>query len=453
MVIHMDNRDYSAPNNDYSAPEENWNQKPIYETAEEYNQAQAKQEEAADNSAYAYTQFENNSSDYSNQNYNNQNYSNQNYNNQNYNYQNYNNQSYSNPYNNGAYGNNYNANSYYGGNYNDGRYTNINGIVIDSNGKPLKNHFGIQLTCSIIEMVCCCCFNCITFILGIIACVFTCLANGSYKNGRFDSFKSQSRTATILLIIGAALAVITAISNMISSHSFWNEFEDAFNEEFEVALEEELGVDIDMDTFWQDYFSGDFDAILEQEEELEENYHSNYNENAEHENFEDFNEIIVDGVSISLPCTYANLQAAGFYIDQSDLNEELASYEEGYYELHTKEKTYIADVQLVNLTEESCKVAEATVIYLDFYYESVEEKDIFDGYEFVNGLTMFASADETLSILGEPNSIYMEEMEYADVETYIWEYEYVDGYYSFVGVTFYDGVLYDIEINNGPSEY
>ena len=95
-------------------------------------------------------------------------------------------------------------------NYNSG-YTNIGGTVIDSNGKELKNHFGWKLTFSILEILCCCA-SCATFVLGIIACVFTCKANTCYKEGRYDEFKTKAKTATILLIIGAAAAVIGTAS-------------------------------------------------------------------------------------------------------------------------------------------------------------------------------------------------------------------------------------------------
>jgi hypothetical protein len=113
--------------------------------------------------------------------------------------------------------------------YNSG-YTKVGSTVIDSNGKELKNYFGLKLTLSILEMLCCCA-SCATLVLGIIACVFTCKANTCYKEGRYDEFKTKAKTATILLIIGAAAAVIGTVStSILSLPEFEGMFEDLMYE-------------------------------------------------------------------------------------------------------------------------------------------------------------------------------------------------------------------------------
>jgi hypothetical protein len=182
-------------------------------------------------------------------------------------------------YNNYNYQNNYNGNS---------GYTYMGGTVIDSNGKPLKNHFGAKLTLSILEMLCCC-TSCITLIMGIIACVFTCQANSCYKEGRYEEFKSKAKTSTILLIVGgvfAALAIIINVASLasMSEDGFWDEF----MYEYEKALEEELGTDVDMDTFWDDVNEGKYDNLYDESLEGDDTY-SDYIEGVYHWDSDDCN--------------------------------------------------------------------------------------------------------------------------------------------------------------------
>lgn len=227
-------------NNDYN--EQNPYAKTIDETAEEYNQFHTNY--GADgrdsNGSYAYNNYDN--------------------------YSNYNNY--------GNYGNysNYNGN---------GGYTNMGGTVVDRNGKALKNNFGIQLTFSILEMLCCC-TSCITLIMGIIACVFTCQANSCYIEGRYEEFKSKAKTSTILLIVGGIFAAISIVVNIF----VW----DTFMYEFEKALEEELGTDIDMDTFWDDVNEGKYDDLFDELLD-EDEYYSDYIEGVYHLDADDFNYI------------------------------------------------------------------------------------------------------------------------------------------------------------------
>ena len=410
----MDNRDYNEPMNDYCSPEEERYERPLYETAEEYNQAhrtpvyetaEEYNQATREQSQYAYSQFQNN----------------------------YNSNSY-----------NSNSTNY----YSSGRYTNLGGVVLDENGKPLKNSFGIKLTLSIMEMLCCCA-SCFTLVTGIISCIFTCQANTCYKEGRYDEYKSKSNVSTILLVVGAIFAGISIIYNAISLPTSMDSFWEEFKIEFEKELENELGYDIDLEEFWNDMMSGD-DIFYENGYFTEGDYEDFYNENAVHENFEDFNQIIVNGVTVSLPCTYADLEAAGFFMNPSDLNTEIESDSSWFFQIHGNGKAYIADVEIQNTTDKNITAKEGLVVYMDFYYEGEEEKEIYEGYEFVNGLDLFATIDETLALLGEPNSGYFEESEYGYRQYYCWEYEYADGYYSYISVTFYDGVLYDIGINNGP---
>lgn len=409
----MDNKDYNEPMRDYCSPEEeNRYERPSYETAEEYNQARREREQAQSqpvNEQYSYNQY--NTADQSDSN----------------------SASGSNPYGNASY---YGNTSSYGnasscGNssyYGNGGYTNMGGVILDSNGKPLKNNFGIKLTFSILEMLCCCA-NFITMIMGILSCVFTCQANTSYNEGRYDEFKSKSKASTIMLIVGAVFAAISIFINA-------------------------LFIGFGMADFWQEFANFDMDIVQDDfDYDYDEDFKEFYNENAQHENFEDFNQVTVDGVTISLPCTYADLEAAGFFLNHTDLNAEIDAGSYEFFELHSNEKTYIADVQVVNPKEESVKAEDGMIIYLSFYYESAEETEVFKGYEFVNGLDVFGTVDETLEILGEPDYNSVGDTDYGKQEYYEWYYEGEDGYLSYITINFYDGELFSITINNGPEEY
>ena len=129
--------------------------------------------------------------------------------------------------------------------------------------------------------------------MGIIACVFTCQANSSFREGRYEDFKSKAKTSTILLIVGGVVAAIVIIFNAVSfklmkENGFW----DTFMEEYEKALEEELGTDIDMDTFWDDVYEGKYDELYEESPEVDD-YGSDYIEGVYHLDSDDINDIAI----------------------------------------------------------------------------------------------------------------------------------------------------------------
>lgn len=409
----MDNRDYNEPNRDYCAPEEesNWNDRPVYETAEEYNEAHRTETESQNGytqgEQYAYQQYQQNAN---------------------------------NPYgNSGAYGNNgyYGSNGYYGnGYYNSGRYNNMGGVVVDSvTGKEIKNRFGLKLTLSIIEMLCCCLGGCASLIAGIVGCVFTCQANNAYQQGRYDEFKSKNTGSTIALSIGGGLLALSLIVNAITYGYIFtsDEFWDAFMEGYESGLEG----DFDFDDF-----EGDFDVD------------SNYKEDAEHENFEDFNEVVVGDVVMAVPCSYSELEKLGFFINASDLNDVIDAGNDGYYEIHADGVDNVGNVWVANYGEESMSAAECTIVSIEFYYYgSDEEKELFSNIEFVNGLTVFQTPEEALELIGEPNYYYTSDSGYGMSGAYQWEFEYSENpydYYSYVSITLCEDAICGIEISNEP---
>ena len=92
-------------------------------------------------------------------------------------------QDYSNPYQSGQQNYSSAGNAQYGSynGYNGGMNTPYNNgnVPLDKKGRPMKNNFGMKLAFSILEMILG--GNFISLICGIVACVFTCKANTSYK--------------------------------------------------------------------------------------------------------------------------------------------------------------------------------------------------------------------------------------------------------------------------------
>ncbi len=78
----------------------------------------------------------------------------------------------------------------------------------DPNGRPIPNRFGMKLTFSILEMLCCA-FP--ALVCGIVGCVYTVMANASYRERRWEDFKRQARVSAIALWIGFGLGMATAL--------------------------------------------------------------------------------------------------------------------------------------------------------------------------------------------------------------------------------------------------
>ncbi len=389
----MDNNNYNEPRRDYCSPEEERYDRPLYETAEEYNQARREREQVqSQNGQYDgnYSSTAENTQD-------------------------------SGTYNYDAYGNNMYDNNTYGNNsygYN----------VYEA---PMKNNFGIKLTLSILEMLCCC-TSCVTMIMGIISCVFTCQANSCYQQGRYDEYKSKSTASTVLLTIGAVFAAVSLIFNSINmaliGDDFWSELE--------YQLSDEFGYDVDIDSFLDD----DSDYF--------------YDDEADHPLYEDFNQITIDGVTVTLPCSYAELESLGFFMNMVDMQEEVPAYSKEYYSISCTKKAYVADIEVVNTDGTPKQAKDCLVSYLNFHYEGDAEAELFAGYEFVEGIKMTSTEEDVLEILGNPNySYFYDDSSYGKMSSYTWYYEHTQGYMSYISMYFYDGVIDSIGIQHGPSLY
>ena len=365
-------------------------------------------------------------------------------------------QDYSNPYQSGQqnYGNPYrNGQQTYGG-YNP--YGNGN-VPLDKKGQPLKNRFGMKLTFSILEMIS---GNLISLICGIIACVFTCKANTSYKEGKWEEFKSNAKISNIFLWIGlgvclafyviviiliaaVGLSVLPFVGSGNSGSSVGSGSYDYYDE--------------------QDYNYYDDDDADEEETE-------DYADDWEEEDTEDADEdtgyasagvtagsgytdptVTINGATVTFPLSYADFVAeTGLTMDADETGDIVSA--DGYdnYDItnaYDSEGNDVCSIWLYNmsgsdLAMEDCYVA-GIIAYNDGYSTAPD-------LVMQNGITFASTQDEVRTALGEPSNTYSDT--YSDGSLYeSWNWDYADpdsDYFDEVQIEFVDGVITKIEVDN-----
>lgn len=392
----MEEKDYKDTNQDYCAPEqesENAYSRPVYETAEEYNQANR---EAGNYDQQYYNQ----QYSYDNQQNNNQQYG---YDNQQYNYQQYNNQ----------------------------QYGNLGGAMVDAAGKPLKSHFAVQLVFAIIEILLCC-FSPIAMVLGIIALVFAVQANTAFNMGRAEEFKSKSKTSSILLIVGGVFAAIAIIINIVFASVYMTQFEDIFSE-----LQNEIQNEED----WIDDSYMDEDNV-DADEEIYEEYPGTMDVYLV-DGFENFT---YNGVAYSVPMPYSDFTKMGYSLEEGYEDYVLApeSYESIWF--YDEAGNELGMIRISNDTESELPLEEGIVDYIYFdnpasYITdgSVEHIDLVFG----NGFDMFTTYEELETWLGTPYYINVDNSGGSEYASYEWTY-YGDDKYQSIVVSYLDGVITDV---------
>lgn len=272
------------------------------------------------------------------------------------------------PYTNGPY--NQNGNPYGAGQYdpnhgytqNNGGYqpynngggyqpygTGYSGPVGDD-GKPLKNRFGMKLTFSILEILSC---NLVTFILGIVACVNTAKANTSYKEGRWQDFKSQAKVSAVCLWVGLAAFILgifiiafsaDAIIGDVRTVFYGTEAEPTSTDQPEIAL-------------------------------------------------------YVDGVFVMLPSTYESIESIGLSLDRYDISETLGVNEVELYALINPYGEYVAWAWFENQTGHETGVTDCTVIGINVDADCANTSYFMT----MEGLTFYSSEADCIDALGSPD--------------------------------------------------
>ncbi len=209
------------------------------------------------------------------------------------------------------------------------------------NGTPLKNNYAMKLTFSILEIISCCIGNVVTLAMGIVACIFTSKANTSYKQGKTEDFKSQSKTATICLWVGLGFLVLELIFIIVASA-------------------------LDAGTVSDDCY------------------------------------VKVDGERIEIPSDYAELEAQGFSLDAYDAGTTLEGNGDfGLYQMVNEDGEYVMWCWFYN-DSSSAKPLEACDIIgidVDYYCEN------YALYETSEGLGFFDDAEDFIDTYGTPDEI------------------------------------------------
>ena len=391
-------------------------------------------------------------------------------------YQNAGNQDYSNPYQSGQpdysnpyqsgqqdYGSQYQSGQQnYGNPYQNGQqtyggynpYGNGN-VPLDKKGQPLTNRFGMKLTFSILEMIS---GNLISLICGIIACVFTCKANTSYKEGKWEEFKSNAKISNIflwiglgvclafyviviILIVAVGLSVLPFVGSGNSGSSVGSGSYDYYDEQDynyyddDDADEEETDEDADE---WEEEDTEDADTGYASAGVTA---GSGYTDPT----------VTINGATVTFPLSYADFVAeTGLTMDADETGDIVSA--DGYdnYDItnaYDSEGNDVCSIWLYNmsgsdLAMEDCYVA-GIIAYNDGYSTAPD-------LVMQNGITFASTQDEVRTALGEPSNTYSDT--YSDGSLYeSWNWDYADpdsDYFDEVEIEFVDGVITKIEVDN-----
>lgn len=148
-------------------------------------------------------------------------------------------------------------------------------------------------------------------VMGIIGCVFTSKANSAYKSGDVQEYKRNSKSATICLWIGFAIALVWLVFSIIFSVFYSNDIEDAFMEGYNQAAG--VSDDYDTDDFSDEEYDTD-DFLTDDSEDTEDAKTAAPLDVTAGDAF-DSGDITVNGILVQLPMSYSEFKALGFSID------------------------------------------------------------------------------------------------------------------------------------------
>lgn len=333
----------------------------------------------------------------------------------------------------------------YGYNANNG----MGGAPLDKNGQPMKNRFGMKLTFSILEILCC---SIITLIGGICGCVFTVKANSAYKEGRWEDFKSHAKKATIFLWVGFAGVILSLVLGIVVVAISIVDVttSGSGNDDYSYSYEYEYDDDDDYD---YDY---NYATETETEEPETEVVDTQVEETESTETPVVATDIVpgegfttpsltVDGVDITLPMSYADLKAAGFYIDSEDEEYIINKEEYEWKHLYNPNGEDIGYVYIVNLADSAIEASEGLVFGLDFYYD--DYRDAAANVVLYNGVTQNTTSEDLITAFGTPDYEYISDT--SDYSVYQWynhNDEYYDSAYNSVEFTYMDGGMSEMVI-------
>ena len=317
---------------------------------------------------------------------------------------------------------------------------------IDKKGKPMQNRFGMKLTFSILEILTLFSCNLITGILGIISCVFTAKANTAYKESRWDDFKSAAKTSAICLWVGFAGFIVEFIVWIVlivvvgfSAASFIGSDATELYNDSNYDYEYDYGYDSD--------YNYDDEEDSEDSEETETTLSVTPSNVTAGSGITDTT-ITLNGATFTLPVSYSDFKAAGFSISSDD---EVYVLNPGYYSsaitLYDANGNDIGYCAICDNTDapaalSECMVYGVTLHFADYY-------DAVGDIVLPNGVTAASTKDEVMTAYGEPDDSYESDDAEYDSQDYTWYYHndaYYDDYNNSLQISYWDGVIDEIDI-------
>lgn len=305
---------------------------------------------------------------------------------------------------------------------------------LDGNGRPIPNRFGMKLTFSILEIICC---NLISLVCGIIGCVYTTKANNAYNEGKWEEFKSHAKTSAICLWIGLGgfiLEIIIAIFVIILSFGIVSEVS-RHPEAYTYHSNEEYDDLFDDDTFPEETPAEP--APSEPEKPSPEIIPQG--------GFVD-PEITINGISVTLPLAYEELKGLGFYVDAED-EDYIINIGEYYSTQIYLDEQDVGSAYVANMTDSPIALKDGMVF--GFWLSEISEdyKDL--EIAFANGITDDSTIADVMAAYGEPDYGYEPDEGENGYRSYQW-YQHNDIYDDMdsnsLEIDFYDGEIYDLNI-------
>lgn len=319
-------------------------------------------------------------------------------------------------------------------------------VPLDKNGQPVKNRYGMKITFAVLEILTILGCNVLTFILGIIAAVFTSKANASYQQGRWDDFKSEAKTSTVLLWIGFSgfmIEVVIIFISLLMGVSLYNEIQDSYDYRLPKTYEGSSNAGNTDDT---DYF-GTADSETESTENMDQSTEAPAITPSNVTPGEGFVEpsFTLNGAAITLPLDYADVKELGFYIDTEDEEYYMNKNEYFYPDVFDANGNEIGCVYIGNVTDGAIPMKEGLVFGFEFSNE--DDMDAVADVVFSNGVTFSSTKEDLITAFGEPDNSY--ESESYDSQEYTW-YNHSDQYYdsseNSIEFSYWEGVMDEITI-------
>lgn len=364
----MSERDYNEPRRDYTSPEEDRYNRPNYETAEEYNKARQERE----NHAEVYENYEQDETVY---------------------------------------------NDY---SYEKEAYANLGGQMIDENGAPVINYFAVQMVFAIVEILCCCCMNIGTMVLGIVALVFAVQANTAYKNKNAEEHKKKSKISSLLLIFGGMWMFISILFNVFVLNTVFEQLD-------------ESGIELD-------YMLDDLE-----EYEYYDEYNGEYTGTDDVPLVEGFHSYTYEGNTYSIPISFAEFEQTGWLLNGHSKDEVITGGATMWLNFCDSEENVLGMIQLYNSTEAEKMVSECDIVAITFEKSLYADDDKVLDVTLVGGIRLDSTYEEIVEVMGVPTYTYTPD-DLSEYARYSWFYYGENGEYEHFEIMLWEGKIGEITI-------